>query len=1190
MLSFSRTPSTSSSSSSFTRTPSSQRRPKKRPKFSPFDIEGKVLNSKLLTRLAKGDRFKETFTPSPLIASKCDEEYLDELYRYTDSDGRTRFSLEKFQKLGKIIKDEQDKWRLDNSNSSEPQSDVYKITKRYIRQLAMAVDHLKGEIIYPDMYEDDVEGSHQTTSSLSLYDDVFADFEPNSKENSIKVPELFFQYLSRTNGCRDSEVKVVEVAESLNQTICGNSFLGRIFSLDESTIRGYVKQTSSGNINYRVDPIFCVEDKIKIAEELKHINRLCVQNNVCQCATSCRQIAKDLIKRDYSGVAFVDRWYDDEIIKRCNFLFQAPRLHTTARQNQENDIRNTASQCMILEAMNIKGKQISRSDKKVYGKYPDRFLSNQDETQVVLSTHTAKETKVAIDRDMKREMSKNNESVKSVSSNGGSLPSFLRVKTVVVTTMSGALTDVVFIIKCKMPDINPAPPQFSAADSVILKRLISQCEAQQSRMNTTSSEEGEDEEVEGEDENYLDEVRTSRNTNTASASTNTADAGTTVETEQNEEDLDEIDGAPLNVIDISEIDNARFIANDDPTLTAGEINKIKKSREKLEQQKQLFEKVRIIPIHYPNRREGCQFSLLLAPNGIMHQLLMEIVYMFDVKKVTLDENGNEEVTIVQNSIMASLKKAANAVGYIDIDDSEETTNADEFTTQEEEEHFKKLHAIDGCDAQIDMFQHYIEDDGYCNKYPDFRIAKLPAKCSGILQPNDLMEGFKLVKNPLKINKKIIYSNPLHKSVILRIRNLLNKYTLDMRNDTKNLLLKFLKQAGSSFTRAFNEHNIITGYDRGGYKEYSREKVLKLCKNRNLDFEAISAIVKEHEETFLDIVKTTGVLPDKLMQECGIPGLNKLAHNKDEINDLIFMYENEDSNENGVKNLPLIPEMYDPKDLEYIQRLPENTYTKNLCIYILRKKSIEVNENDGDNIESTVNNLQLITVDPLRINRQRAMLFLPKSEDNNNVSSIAFHLSRINELRKQEKEQRKKDNDQAKELIERRKRNKQISREIAKKEYSRLYQCQFCESVYDILPEEENIIPAEDENTDDHCIAEILKSEGYMERQEQVHIERHTFYGYLENWQYKPRLLCARCVSVQLHYHDGSDLLPHNITALIDMKKDNNKEVSRSGYKHWRDFIEIRNAKMIENSNQNQNNANNNNNNPTNDEQKEEVQP
>ena len=66
-------------------------------------------------------------------------------------------------------------------------------------------------------------------------------------------------------------------------------------------------------------------------------------------------------------------------------------------------------------------------------------------------------------------------------------------------------------------------------------------------------------------------------------------------------------------------------------------------------------------------------------------------------------------------------------------------------------------------------------------------------------------------------------------------------------------------------------------------------------------------------------------------------------------------------------------MYEPEDLEYIESFPPNSYIKNLLIYILKKKSVETN-NDTDLVQ--VNNLQVINVDSKKINHQRAMLFKP----------------------------------------------------------------------------------------------------------------------------------------------------------------------------------------------------------------------
>merc|ERR1712227_322437 len=180
------------------------------------------------------------------------------------------------------------------------------------------------------------------------------------------------------------------------------------------------------------------------------------------------------------------------------------------------------------------------------------------------------------------------------------------------------------------------------------------------------------------------------------------------------------------------------------------------------------------------------------------------------------------------------------------------------------------------------------------------------------------------------------------------------------------------------------------------------------------------------------------------ERCGIPGLNKLAHNKDEINtlDLIFRYGNED----GRRNLHLNPKMYEPEDLEYIESFPPNSYTKNLLIYILKKKSVETN-NDTDLVQ--VNNLQVINVDSKKINRQRAMLFKP--------GYTVTHYARLHELRERERRQQQEDIRQATELIARQKRKKDILKSLANEKLSCLYQCQWCESYYNIIPEEENTI-------------------------------------------------------------------------------------------------------------------------------------
>jgi len=484
---------------------------------------------------------------------------------------------------------------------------------------------------------------------------------------------------------------------------------------------------------------------------------------------------------------------------------------------------------------------------------------------------------------------------------------------------------------------------------------------------------------------------------------------------------------------------------------------------------------------------------------------------------------------------------------------------------EYDELFQKVHWIDGCDAQIDMFENYTNDPDFLNNFKDFRIGKLPAKCSGILQPNDLMEGFKLIKKPLKKKKtKESLFCPLDKQALSNIALNLQGY-MEMKSITSNLLLKFLERAGSIFNDAFDEGRVISGYKKGGYTDYSRRKVLQLCRNRFLDLEAIQRIIEENEAEFFDHLNTKGILPDAVMEKCGIPGLNKLAHNKDELKtlELIFNYGNED----GRRNLPLNPEMYEPKDLEYIQSFPENSYTKNLLIYILKKKSIEANPNGS---VAQVNNLQVINVDPYKINRQRAMFFIP--------GYTVTHNARIQEFRELEKRQQEEDLRQANQLIEARKNSKAILRKLAALKYSSLYQCQWCDSVYKIIPEEENASEEENTITENRTIAELLESEEYMIRQEQVCIERHTFWGYLQNWQHKPRLVCARCVSVQLYYYRG-DLPPQEaLQELINMKADNNLEIKRYGYLHWADFLEVRRKKMRQISDSNSDNANNNNHN------------
>ncbi len=89
-------------------------------------------------------------------------------------------------------------------------------------------------------------------------------------------------------------------------------------------------------------------------------------------------------------------------------------------------------------------------------------MSNQDQTVIILSADTRKDSKLAIARELRNEFSSNSCNVKSINLIGH-MPHYIRLKTLVVTTMEGAVTDIVFIVKCDMKDTksseaSPAPP------------------------------------------------------------------------------------------------------------------------------------------------------------------------------------------------------------------------------------------------------------------------------------------------------------------------------------------------------------------------------------------------------------------------------------------------------------------------------------------------------------------------------------------------------------------------------------------------------------------------------------------------------------------------------------------------------------------------------------------------------------
>lgn len=995
------------------------------------------------------------------------KETLDELYFLKQGDGRC--CLYQCQRLGDAIRaiPKTDKGKAlcrDDLESLESY-------KQKVRLIVMQLDRLM-----LSKQEGTSNGQFATpVSSASGLSGLTDDLSSSSSSilfrvnNQVYVPDLFFNDLGGTG----TRYTVNEVDKALKKQKISEVWLGSIFGMSSQTIGKYRRGQSSGSIQHRTKNTLTEPQKDELAYELMMINRKCVENCYGLDEKKCVKMLKDIVQHKYGDMERGYAWYKN-IIKRCNFLYTTARPETTARQNAGVDVRNFISEAMVLETLDIEGKTIDKNGKPKHVPYPYRFLSNQDCTTLILTTATSAKTKIMIDRDMRATYSKNNMSLKTVE-NDGSLPVYMRVKTAVVTTMAGGLTNVIFLVKSNMKDVGTTDIQYDPEKSMILKQF----------KEKTVVEPVPDEEIGNHEEPVLDDDDGLTDKDNDEDYTN---KDNNEDDEQNEAETDD-----YHLMRLSDI-NPNY-EEEDNTFNRKEEREMLKLQSKIKEQENLYKKVRTCNIPYPEARTGTKYTLLLAPTGLLEQLMMEIAYT------------------MEGGIMESISKATEVnVNFLQQDNEDANSRKNrakymnnEVTSYDENAHFKKIHLIDGDQPQIDMFLKHFKDADWKKKYENFRFVKLPAKCSGVLQPNDLMEGFKLVKKQTPNSNFVPLQNSslLHKDQVFVIKTFINRYTT-LGSKHESLFLKFIKSAGASFDKAFPAKFIQQGYQRGGFTGYTRETVIKKCLNKSLDYDEILRIVDTHSESFKATIREKGLLPDVVMKECGIPGLNLTAHSKPCIRKLNRLADDE-INTSGRLNLVFRKEMYDEQDIAEIEKYHPNTYLRNVFIYILKKKALS---NTEDVEKSSFLRLSVYIVDIERLIRQRTVILNDPSHDN-----INQHDANAKKLRQQQKN---KDNEEAERTKKQeldRKANQKVTREIAKSKFNSVFICSICSAAFDIDPKKQNLCEKDMSfisKSSCESLEELLEAEHHTLESTVVDSKLHLFFHV--SWTNKPRFFCAMCNS------------------------------------------------------------------------------
>ena len=148
--------------------------------------------------------------------------------------------------------------------------------------------------------------------------------------------------------------------------------------------------------------------------------------------------------------------------------------NTTARQNAEYCIRNFLSEIAVLDYCGLGGKRFDdpRGHKKDM-KYPADFISNQDQTTIVLSNGVY-HSKMSMSAETKKKTEQiRNPNFKTVHAKAD----FMRLKVAVTTTGGGVLANVTFVVKTDMKNLQSRSQHFQnnlhfrKENSIVLKKL-----------------------------------------------------------------------------------------------------------------------------------------------------------------------------------------------------------------------------------------------------------------------------------------------------------------------------------------------------------------------------------------------------------------------------------------------------------------------------------------------------------------------------------------------------------------------------------------------------------------------------------------------------------------------------------------------------------------------------------------------
>ena len=945
------------------------------------------------------------------------------------------------------------------------------------------------------------------------------------RKGPIKVKHLFFKKLAFSSRKGNSIVEMDEGNARVTQTHLANAL-----GIGQQRISEYISGKSSGVMTSNK---FKAVNRGLLLTELKHINRLCIENDVGQNRATCICILKDLMAKHYPGEERCENWYGT-LIHECDFIYSVPRLQTLARQNAENDIRNFVTYAMLLEYFKVNGQRIGDKGNK-FAEYPARFMSNQDQTTLILSDDTRKDNKIAIAKDLVKGFSSNGQNFKSINM-VGHMPNYIRLKTLVVTTMEGAVTDIVFILKSDMKDnqsseTSPAPPpQFKKESSFILKPFLDNTSTEVDS-NIVDTEE---EDLDVSEEEFVEFL------------------GRIPYDKANEEFQEKVPGS------FAMKDVVRDFEGYEDAQRKQEAQ-VLKNKDKMLKQADLYEKVRMLKVHYPDSVSlgSCSFKLLLAPTGILEQLLMEIIYM--------SEDG------VMEHLLRAAKQPENQLKETDYKAYTSTGKAvqtkfdnSNILAANEEKHFKKVHLIDGDKPQVDMFLRYqnhkdfqdssAEEQTEGGKYKDFQFGKLPAKCSGALQPNDLMEGFKIIKRPLQKTGKPPADAPMYADLKRGILGFLQDFC-SLSSEKTNLVVTFLQSAGAKCNTAFCAEKVQQGYDRAliPTKKYNLESILRKCRNKTLDYDHIIKIVNSNRNRFLKEIDDTGLLSDKTMQEVGIPGLNSLAHSKPDLKKLANILDKKIS----IRPIEIDEYLYQQADLALIKSFPSRfSYTRNLLAYILKRKHIlHKRDNNGDILETNVTELLTFICDSLGLIRQRACRL--------NHKKLQDHDIRAKNIREEENIQKKAVEQQLKDTTKNRDEYKKVLDKICKDKWNSIYKCKQCASIFDIAPETQHfsendqrvIRQTSSQDSQPTSLEKLLDAQDYKVQGLAFDPSVHIFFHVSDTWAKKPLLYCALC-------NIGCLTLDHFFSRHAKGCTDCNRINSYKQCYDYTDFLPIRNKALL----------------------------